>query len=389
MKRILVFFCLLLTQFALLALQRDHESVPIHIEVPVTIIQGNNSVNDLIVDDFEIYENGLLQQIDAVYFVSQRRVERRTERKRFSPNVNRNFYLFFELSEYTSAVGDAVEFFVKDIMHSGDLLTVVTPIETYRLRKNALEIKSRYEVISQLKGILRKDVERGSAEYRETIQQLSGLATSLASTASQPDPEQLILYSDLLEHLKTLGQVDDELLLEIAKYLSEERGQKFVFLFYQHEDTPRFTPDTVRRLREHFQTNPAVTRTLSAILEMYNQEVAFDVKRVIQAYADSSIAINFLIVPDVPQKVPGINFVPRADGIFLALTQIINPFGGVIERSSDPSEFLLKSLTNSENYYLLYYSPQNIKLNGEFRQITVRVKNQALKVFHRKGYYAD
>jgi len=37
----------------------------------------------------------------------------------------------------------------------------------------------------------------------------------------------------------------------------------------------------------------------------------------------------------------------------------------------------------SENYYLLYYKPQNFTADGKFKKIKVSVKGQKYKVIHR------
>lgn len=50
---------------------------------------------------------------------------------------------------------------------------------------------------------------------------------------------------------------------------------------------------------------------------------------------------------------------------------------------------LKKTVTASENYYLLYYSPAEYKADGKFREIEVRVKERSYRVSHRAGYVAD
>jgi len=42
----------------------------------------------------------------------------------------------------------------------------------------------------------------------------------------------------------------------------------------------------------------------------------------------------------------------------------------------------------SENYYLLYYTPQSTARDGKFREIRVRVKDRNVRVVHRVGYFA-
>ena len=47
----------------------QHEAVAINIEVPVRVFKGDMFIDNLTIDDFELYENGKLQEIEAVYLI--------------------------------------------------------------------------------------------------------------------------------------------------------------------------------------------------------------------------------------------------------------------------------------------------------------------------------
>jgi hypothetical protein len=42
-----------------------------------------------------------------------------------------------------------------------------------------------------------------------------------------------------------------------------------------------------------------------------------------------------------------------------------------------------------ENYYLLYFKPRDLKPDGKFHEITVKVKGGGYRVTHRAGYFAN
>ena len=408
MKRILVFSVLTALSLSLFAQQIAEESVVLNIEVPVRVFQGSNFVDHLSIKDFEVYEDGVLQNLEAVYLVNKRSIERSEEKRRFSPDTARNFFLFFEISDYTARVGQAVEYFVEQVLFPGDILTIVTPVKTYRLRSAALEHKSRADIVSQLKGILRKDALTGSAEYRNTIRDLSSLARTLAASLNPEEPEsrirdglevdstfdrsvdeQLTLYYDLLMRLDTLRHVDERLLLDFSEYLRDETGQKYVFLFYQREFVPQIEPRILNQYIDLYQDRPNVQHTVATIFNFYRREISFDVNRVKQSYADSSIAIHFLFLTEPLQPVTGVRFQEKSDDFFSAFEQMATATGGFIDSSANPSISFEKALTAAENYYLLYYSPKNRNLNGAFRNIRVRVKTGQFRITHRLGYFAD
>ncbi len=63
--------------------------------------------------------------------------------------------------------------------------------------------------------------------------------------------------------------------------------------------------------------------------------------------------------------------------------------GGITESSTNISWSLNQAVRASENYYLLYYKPQNYIVDGTFKKIKVSVKGQNYRVIHRSGYIAD
>ncbi|MFO7867029.1 MAG: hypothetical protein R6V02_09500 [Candidatus Aminicenantes bacterium] len=387
--------------------QVDEESMVINVEVPVRVFKGDVFIDDLTIDDFEILEDGVPQRIEAVYLVKKRNIERSEEKKRFAPDTARNFFLFFEITEYNERIGQAVDYFVKNIIDPGDFLTIVTPLKTYRLRGKALEVQSRDEVVSQLKGLLRRDALYGNMEYRNTIKELSSLAMTLSASLSQ-DPhlqrqdeftdlgnlelsvdEQLGRYQSLLEKLETLRLVDQEQLLKFAKFLENKEGQKSVFLFYQREYVPQIDQRILNQYMALYQDRPDLQQTLAGIGDFFRRDISFDLNHVKQVYADRSIAIHFLFITQQAQNVYGITFREQSEDIFSAFREMARATGGYIESSANPRYLIRRGMEASENYYLLYYSPRNYTQDGSFKNIEVRIKGNNFRVVNRLGYYAD
>ena len=107
-------------------------------------------------------------------------MERSQEKKRFSPKTSRNYFLFFELSRYNPKIGDAIDYFVHNVLAPGDNLSFVTPMNTYRMKNIAFEVTSPDEVAGQLTKIVRRDTMTGNSEYRYMISEIAGLAQSLS-----------------------------------------------------------------------------------------------------------------------------------------------------------------------------------------------------------------
>jgi len=63
--------------------------------------------------------------------------------------------------------------------------------------------------------------------------------------------------------------------------------------------------------------------------------------------------------------------------------------GGITESSANALAAFKKTVTASENYYLLYYVPSEYKADGKFKEIKVTVRGKHYQVSNRSGYIAN
>ena len=426
MKKLFFFAALLIVGVSLFSQQVSKETFVINVEVPVRVFKGSQFIDNLSLNDFEIFENGIPQKIEAVYLVKNKSIERREEKSRFSPVTSRDFYLFFEISEYSSKIGEAVNYFIQNVAAPDDTLTIITPMKTYRLKSRTFEVLSKERVVNKLKGILRKDAMVGSFEYRDTVEDMTQLARSLSSAIrsgravtsgsgvrstadiSQPQAitrnldefaigpyeglsfeEQLTRYAELLAQLDNIRKVDYQKFLEFARILRNKEGQKYVFVFYQREFIPKIEPKILNQYISLYQDRPDVLHTVTQIFEFYRREINIDVNQLKETYADSSVSIHFLFITTPRRYVYGVSMEEQSEDIYAAFNEMAEATGGFSDNSANPASLFKKALNSSENYYLLYYSPESYKKDGSFREIKVNVKNGDYRLTHRAGYFAD
>ena len=415
MKKTYLLICILLLSFSVFSQEIQVESIVINIEVPVRVFKGDAFVEDLNIDDFEVLEDGVPQKIEAVYLIKKRTVERSEEKKRFTPDTQRNFYLFFEITDYDPKLVEAVEYFIHNVLVQRDNLVVVTPMKTYRMKNNTFEIMPKEKVVDQLVGLIRKDALIGSSEYKSAIKECAACARALQAAllptsregGGEADPvpvmddlvgdefrgmeleEQVMMYTTLLNKLETLRRVNQEKLLGFSDSLKEKEGQKYVFMFYQKEFIPMIDPKVLDQALNMHQDSPSLVHDLTTISNFYRRDISFDVDAVKQAYADSSISIHFLYITKPPTNTYGVHFEEHSEDIFSAFNEMANATGGFTESSFNPDFLMRKAVDASENYYLLYYSPKGYNADGKFREIDVRVKRSGHRVSHRAGYFAN
>jgi len=425
MRKIFILVPALFLSLSLFSQQISEETFVINVEVPVRVFKGNLFIDNLSINDFEVFENGLPQKIEAVYLVKKKSIERREEKKRFSPEISRDFYLFFEISEFEPKLGNAVNYFIQNVVAPDDTLTIVTPVKTYKLKSRIFEALPKEKIAAQLKKILRRDALVGSSEYRNTIEDITQLAKSLSSSIQSrgalgsgsggasidqlqpqlmtrtlddfsssgyenlPLDEQLTRYVDLLAKLKNIRTIEYQKLLEFAKILKDKEGQKYVFIFYQREFVPKVEPKILNQYLSLYQDRPDVIYTVTEIFNFYRREITIDMNQLKQAYADSSISIHFLFITTPQQHISGVLMEEQSEDIFVVFKEMAEATGGFSASAANPASLFQKALEASENYYLLYYSPEGYKKDGKFKEIKVKVKDKDYRVIHRAGYFAN
>ena len=396
MKKQTVLLTILVFSLTLFAQEIQEKAVAINIEVPVRVFKGKTFINNLTIDDFEIYEDGILQKTEAVYLINKTNIEREdTEmnkeeaREKFAPKVFRNFVFLFEMHEYLPTVGKAIELFFNDVYSKGDTLLVVTPSQSYNFNNKVLDRLTEKEMSKQLIAQLRKDLRLSASEYRGLLIDLEDLRKYQGSGAFEPDLVRL-MHSAILTKLTNLKYIDENKMVKFADTLEKVDGPKHVFFFLQKLVVPTMGTDSVD-------------------LRGFQAYMSFDENKIKQIFSSSSITAHMVYVtktsdsefvsggksltstsimrssnaqpPRVMQDLSG-NF-------FSAFKDIAEATGGIVESTTNVAASFKKAADASENYYLLYYSPKNYVASGKFKEIKIKVKGQRYKISHRAGYIAD
>jgi len=390
--------------------QFQEESIVINVEVPTRIFDGNTFVDTLTIDDFELYEDGKLQKIEAVYLIKKKSIERREENKRFNPMTSRQFFLWFQISDYMPRIKEAIDYFFENVFIPGDSLVVVTPLKAYNLKGEALALRSVEEISDQLTRLIREDSISGNLEYRAAIRDLQEIVNIMESKAGEREDaaqiegdivsdfsifntgslEEIVqMYTVVMHNLENLRKMDQQKLLDYAEYLKDKEGQKHIFLFYQREFLPQLDPNVLTEYMAQYQDKPALQFELSQLFENYKRDIPIDVNKVKQAFADSSLSVHFLFLRNFAETTPGLKMQERSEDIYGVFRQMADATGGVSESSGNPGWAFKRIADAFENYYLLYYSPENYSKDGKFKEIRVRVKTGNYRITHRAGYIAN
>ncbi|MGD1008578.1 MAG: hypothetical protein ABR951_00335 [Candidatus Aminicenantales bacterium] len=372
----------------------------LNIAVPVRVFQGDRFVDNLTLQDFEVYEDGEPQKIEAVYLIKKTNLERKEEITTFKPETSRSFYLFFSLYEPNPQVSKALAYFFQNVITPEDHLLVISPRAVYDLKKEIAGKVPAEKIVAELNKKLRKDILAGNSAYLSVLADLkrmvgagSNLETDTAEMSEEARlgmfgtgtiEEYLMRYRADVNQLEQLRTIDEEKFLDFARALKKTEGQKIVFYFYQKEFVPLLDAKTIGKYFE----NPFVQSLITELSDILNQKSSLDMDRLKKTFADSSINVHFLYLTKNPADMALTQIGERQD-IFSTFDEIAKATGGLTARSANADYLMRQAAAAAENYYLLYYSPKDKKQDGRFRQIRVEIKTGSYRISHLSGYFAN
>jgi VWFA-related protein len=387
----------------LFAHQEQHAVTVRNIEVPVRVFMDKQFVDNLTIDDFEIYENGIPQKIEALYLANKNSIARQEELKAFSPQTARHYFLLFQIIEYNPKLEESIDYFFKNVLLPQDTLTLMTPQKSYHLSSEALQRKKRADISKEMLKILRKDTKISSSAYRSSMNSLRGLVNSISGASSMTsfdgttDLDQgasslgmlLRRYRNNLNKLEDLRMVDQNVFIQFATKVKSMPGQKHLFFFYEREFRPELSTTVVNNLVANYQGEPSVLGDIQDLFQFYQRHERVNQEKISHAFSDASICFNFLFVDRQERSAGGITMREQSEDFYGAFKETALATGGVVDSSRNPSAAFQTALAAGENYYLLYYSPTNYTSDGSYKKIEIKVKNPEFKVTFRQGYIAN
>ncbi len=296
MKKIVPVFLFTVLSLFLFSQDQTHEVSVVNIEIPVRVFQGDNFIDDLTIEDFEVLENGVLQKIEAVYLIKKKSVEKEEGNQRFFPSVSRNFILMFEIIDYIPNIDESIDYFFNNILLPGDELTVFTPVKAYKFNSKAFEMFSKEDIAMKLKKTLRTDSVIGNSEYRSVLRELESVFTMEELAID----EKLSLYRQVLSRFERLRSIDQEGLINFANFLKEKEGQKNVFMFYQKDVVPQLNPRAMEQLITGNQDRMDIVASVTELFDFFRRDINIDVDNVKKIFSDSSISMHFLYITKAP-----------------------------------------------------------------------------------------
>ena len=374
------------------------------VEVDVRVFDRDGQfVSGLTRDDFELIENGLPQQIDALHLVgagavaapdlpaSAADVPRRpsTSAARVAPQT---WIFFFDLNHLSPGGGfdrarKAVEDFVRDRFKDGDLAGILAGERMINNRLTSVK-RELLEAVTQVKpraGHRTRLLELTREwprllDFEEAIRiarNETDVVTRAVSRACADDP-------DLCQRGDPEAPVRAKA-VRIQQEVHQAANQSMAALNGLTSGLAQVPgPKTVVLLSEGF-----VSQELESTLRSVIGQTARAGARV---YAIDVRGLNRTGNPGIIDQFLAddqCNDVQRFDGLADGPNSLAVDTGGLMIRNENNIGRALDRIADdSGRYYVLAYQPTNASFDGSYRPIQVRVKRDALRVRARRGYLA-
>ncbi|HSA96280.1 MAG TPA: VWA domain-containing protein [Acidobacteriota bacterium] len=378
---------------------------PSGVEVRVRVMSGGLFQDDLKLGDFSLLEDGRSQKITSLSLVRGGGLARFEGDGTVAPRLDRSYVLLFQAVDWDPKLVQAIDYLFESILQPGDAMTLVTPFKPYQLQKDALALKSKKELKAGFEEVLRKDIARGSGEYRDLINDLKRLTRAIAGGADtfdedlETDPTtetgggiglemQIDRYRTTLMKLDGLRLVDEDKLVAFAGSLKALPGQKTVVFFYQREYRPEISSAAMNRLMALYQENFDILQNLMELFQFYKRENRFNADRVKRAFADAAIDFHFIFMEKKSQRVFGANMREQSEDIFPGFVEVARATSGTAESAQNAAAAFRHAADASNEYYILTYVPDIPTTGGGFRTIEVRAGRPGSAVSSRLGYFA-
>ncbi len=405
---LLTFFFLSLSFNLAFSQKRPQEEVTVTaVEVPVRALHNGKAVKDLTEQDFEIFENGIPQEITAFEVISRRisfpqEVPAEEIKGR---SKKRLFILIFNVFDYNEAVGEGIDDFFKNYFHKGDSLVVIAEDRILNLERG----KSLSETIQNLKLTLKKYKEISTHSTLRTFRELGRDADRLLAVlrgdegtwggAPQSLDQAMIRFFE--HYQRTWKDYRQQFILpdvnayrSIIRRIKPMEGEKWAICFQQREMFPKLKNasrlDNEIRNWADSQIEPA-QQVKARLVQAKQAELqrSFDFSENLPSeglralFMEANITFHLILLRSLKTALlQDFELRAVAQDYEDCFRQISLATGGSTAFSNKIAEALKEAAETEDHHYILVYSPKDT--SGKARDIQVKVSMPDVDVIYLK-----
>lgn len=371
------------------------------IELPVRVFYNGRVVKDLTKEDFEIYENGLKQEITGFETVS-RKISTTPQEKTKDQPKKRLFFLIFNIFDYNEAVGEGIDFFFKNFFHPNDRLLILTENRILNIEsgKNLSELSLNLkEALKRYKVISKQNIFQSFKKLNYEAERLVSTLQGLDSGISGPNQAILRFYENYRRYW--LDFRDKYILPDIDYYRSIIRrietleGEKWAICFQQREIFPKLkSGGRVESSIHHWTSSQAdpqgqvwarlIQAKQAEFQRLFDFSEKFPVDSLADLFMEANLTFHLMLLKSL-ENIPSQDFELKEVSLDYedCLKKISFSTGGSSVFSNNAVESLQKAAEHKDYHYLLVYYPKENRSKKK-REIDIKVRRSGTKTFFLK-----
>lgn len=260
-----------------------------------------------------------------------------------------NYVLIFQTTEYNSKIGDAVDFFMKNMLKPSDQLILLSPARLYSFSAQTRQKHPLPALIKQTQKVLKKDTTVTAANYDQVLNSMMQVVQEISS-GNDPSYSMsgggggndmkiyMVQYRQLLENLRQLRKLNEGFFIDIAGKLKNAPGKTIFYVFYQKE--LRFIPNRVAM--DNLQQNAQYKFDAVELFLGESDEEFINVARVVEVLKASDITLNFIYLNKQGKRRQGMEIKEFSGDIYNVFSKLAKGTGGFVEATSKPAAVLKK-----------------------------------------------
>ena len=392
------------------AQEKPQEEVTVTaVEVPVRVLLKGQPVKDLTKDDFEVYENGVKQTITHVELISRMIAGTGVSIKKAEPAEipqpkKRTFILIFDIFDYTEPVGEAVDYFFREVFHPGDRVVVITEdqVLTVAPGKTVEEFAgSVKESLTRFKSLSTQSMTRAFRDLNYEIERfvLHGAGPGAGVSFKFEDIFQFYLnYQRIWDAYRNQFLMPDlEFHRNLVQRIRSIVGEKWAICFQQRELFPKIKRASMleNQIRTWMgaQIEPEAQVKAQAIqAKQMELERSFDLSRVFspeamrEIFLSADITFHLILLKSARiLQDQDWELIEVGEDYEDSLRKISAATGGYLGFSNKAVEALKEAVELEDFHYLLVYQPKEGAGRKE-RRIEVKVRREEVDVISLKNY---
>jgi len=376
------------------------------IEVPVRVLLDNQVVKSLAKEDFEVFENGIRQEIFGFEIVS-RKIARPIDAapKPVLPSLKpRLFILIFDIFDYNDSIGEAIDYFFSTVFREKDQMAVLTEGRLLNIKRGeGLEnVRANLkETLKKYKSISTQYIHKAYMDLTFECDRLLMMIGDDISPSGGPNWEQLVgrFYDNYTRIWKAYRDQflmpDMDLYQGLLKRIKPIEAEKWAICFQQRELFPELKNQgrLERKLNMiiYGQTEPGEmvkARLIESKQRLLQESFAlsknFPTDRLKDLFMEAGVTFHLILMKTMKSLLSqDLDLKEVAQDYEACFKDISRSTGGTVVFSNRALDALKEAAEKEDYHYLLAYQSQ-APLEERGNNIEVKVRLKEARVYNLK-----